>query len=804
MYWEFEPFAYEASGRARATLNVTDIHVVFSNHLDAGFNVRAWCDGDDGCISTNNSKSGKPCRPWTYWVVQENMDTFLPQAIATADSLRSSDTPFSYLTNAWLVAFLLDCERSGLADWRPPSVGAPLLRCPNASVITTFKAAVARRDVHLHAFPFSSNPGLYDTSLLNASLRMAIDQAAALGVRQPTTFSQRDETGMTRAIIPLLAAHGIGMISLGSGGSSGGHPVLPDLFVWRDEPSNTQLLFAHDHGYGGGVHILPNGVALYCAWNTDNGGPMKPTAVKNIYANLRKRYPHATVRASTFDDFYDAARADGVMEQLPVVTREIGDTWLYGDPSDPLKNVHFREMSRVRAACVRDGACDPASATMRRFDRLLTKIPEHTWGEDTTWYLGDNTNWTNAQFTAALPLPNYQLTVSSWLEQRSYLPNAIAVLDHSSKPAYTSLAHSMRTALRQLTPTAPTPAALLAAGYIQAHDPTATFVCDGVHIGFGPDGAVTTLARRHAWASTSSPLGQYTYQTLSADDFVAFDKDYGNGGCTPHSTDPGCHNFMKPNMIDAKPEHQEVTPTVQALWYLPADATATTISTATATTDHHHHHGHGQQPPPIHACAFATEASLPSTVHSSYGAPKAVWLRLAVGSRSLAANATSSFTVPPTAPSTSSFTASIDVHLVAKTPTRLAESSWVSFVPAVADAATGWKLNPFNTSSTIDPTDVVTHGATHLHSLGPDGAVAYTGREGRLTLTPLDTPIVSMGLLSPFPTPSDNSTIRDRLAGGVHANLQNNIWNTNYPQWYPFVAEDADARYRFELRVDES
>ena len=29
---------------------------------------------------------------------------------------------------------------------------------------------------------------------------------------------------------------------------------------------------------------------------------------------------------------------------------------------------------------------------MKRFDRLLTKIPEHTWGEDTTWYLGDNVN----------------------------------------------------------------------------------------------------------------------------------------------------------------------------------------------------------------------------------------------------------------------------------------------------------------------------------------------------------------------------------------------------------------------------
>ena len=63
------------------------------------------------------------------------------------------------------------------------------------------------------------------------------------------------------------------MISLGSGGSAGGHPVIPDLFVWRDVASDTQVLFAHDHGYGGGLHVLPsNGKALYCAWNTDNGG----------------------------------------------------------------------------------------------------------------------------------------------------------------------------------------------------------------------------------------------------------------------------------------------------------------------------------------------------------------------------------------------------------------------------------------------------------------------------------------------------------------------------------------------------
>jgi hypothetical protein len=37
------------------------------------------------------------------------------------------------------------------------------------------------------------------------------------------------------------------------------------------------------------------------------------------------------------------------------------------------------------------------------------------------------------------------------------------------------------------------------------------------------------------------------------------------------------------------------------------------------------------------------------------------------------------------------------------------------------------------------------------------------------------------------------------MKGGVHANVQNNIWNTNYVMWYPFEPEDAASRFRFEL-----
>ena len=224
------------------------------------------------------------------------------------------------------------------------------------------------------------------------------------------------------------------------------------------------------------------------------------------------------------------------------------------------------------------------------------------------------------------------------------------------------------------------------------------------------------------------------------------------------------------------------------------------------------------------ACKFAVEATMPDdarAVHADYGAPDVVWLRVSVSPTSAASSApmpSASVATPSSRVAAASpFAVSFDLQLFSKTPTRLAEASWFSFVPALLDevppgsahpamqkAAGVWRLSPFgDSSSEIDATDVVEHGATHLHSLGPDGSVAYTGRKGSFKLSPLDTPILSVGLLSPFPTPGDNTTLASLTSRGVHANLQNNIWNTNYPQWYPFMPEDADLRFRFELLVSE-
>lgn len=60
---------------------------------------------------------------------------------------------------------------------------------------------------------------------------------------------------------------------------------------------------------------------------------------------LRSEYPGATVKTSTFDAFIKDV--EPVKAQLPVVDLEVGDTWMYGSASDPIKMAINRGLQRV-------------------------------------------------------------------------------------------------------------------------------------------------------------------------------------------------------------------------------------------------------------------------------------------------------------------------------------------------------------------------------------------------------------------------------------------------------------------------
>lgn len=50
---------------------------------------------------------------------------------------------------------------------------------------------------------------------------------------------------------------------------------------------------------------------------------------------------------------------EGGKRILPVVTGEIGDTWIYGVGSDPIKVRNYRAVMRMRSQCIWDGSCMP-------------------------------------------------------------------------------------------------------------------------------------------------------------------------------------------------------------------------------------------------------------------------------------------------------------------------------------------------------------------------------------------------------------------------------------------------------------
>ena len=68
---------------------------------------------------------------------------------------------------------------------------------------------------------------------------------------------------------------------------------------------------------------------------------------------------------------------------LPVVTQEIGDTWIYGVPSDPVKVARYREVAALAQEWLAQAKFRAGDTTDRALLRRLRFAREHTWGVDT-------------------------------------------------------------------------------------------------------------------------------------------------------------------------------------------------------------------------------------------------------------------------------------------------------------------------------------------------------------------------------------------------------------------------------------
>jgi hypothetical protein len=421
-------------------------------------------------------------------------------------SLHGAYPSFVFTTHAYLLSLFFDCDPA-----------SPLaLRCPTADQKDALATAIAQGAITWHAAPFNPQYEMFDAPLL----RYAIEGVARrldrrFGLANKKVVSLRDVPGLTRAALPALAQSGVVAISAGVNGFSAPPGVPKNTpFLWRDERSGAEVLyFVHPGGYGGlkrqdgCVTHAKSRLALCSWWNGDNGGPpQNASEVAQILQGVEEEFPEATeVKASTLEAYVSGLweEAAGWEEEqggagasasssasssssswpgrqfFPVVTAEVGDTWIHGVGSDVTRVADYRAALRARRAycgggggggggggppapgC--SGADDPSSASdpdaraVDEFSRMLTKVPEHTWGVAFGPYFGDFTNYTNAWLQAGIGweggdggdegsdngsrseappppaqpfkpdaelAPNYAAVVRSWRRQYGYLEAA--------------------------------------------------------------------------------------------------------------------------------------------------------------------------------------------------------------------------------------------------------------------------------------------------------------------------------------------------------------------------------------------
>ncbi len=479
--------AWQAAEPSAPDAEVKRVLVMFKCHLDVGF------------VDTQAN------------IIRKYFDEYFPRAMETAASLRHRDADERYVwtTGSWLIYRYLE--------------SAPV------AARQRMEQAIAGGDIAWHALPFTWQTELMDPSLIAGG--MGFSQSLDRRFHRTTTGAKMtDVPGHTRGIIRPLAESGVTFLDIGVNSAST-PPDVPPLFVWQDPQGHSLTVMYHHHEYGGVVRVPGSDLAVAVEVRDDNSGPHTLDEIHLIFGKLRARFPQAQIKASNLTEIADAVAPHRA--GLPVFKQEIGDTWIYGTASDPVKVARYREVARLRDAWLQNGKLQAGGqADLAFLGNFLLEV-EHTWGTDTKTWL-DFDHYTPRDLASMLGRPKYKVVLGSWVEKRRDLSDAIAVLPGP-------LRAEAEERLQALKPVEP---ARLGQ---QPHPQAGPIETRHFSIALDPNtGAVIRLHNKTAgrnWASADHPLALFSYQTLSKADYDRFFDAY-----LKSHADWAPKDFGKPNI----------------------------------------------------------------------------------------------------------------------------------------------------------------------------------------------------------------------------------------------------------------
>ncbi|HEX7133746.1 MAG TPA: DUF5054 domain-containing protein [Iamia sp.] len=657
--------------------DVETVHLVAKTHLDIGFTAPAAT------------------------VVDTYVEAYIPAALRLAASLRQRGGPerFVWTTGSWLVHTFL--ERTDAAGRRAA------------------EEAIAAGDLAWHALPFTTHTELADIGLVEAGLEIAARLDHRFG-RRTIAAKLTDVPGHTRGLVPLLASAGVELLHIGVNPVAT-VPDVPPVFRWRS-PDGAEVTVVYQAGGYGDLTVVPGSTdALAFAHTGDNLGPPSADDVVASFAALGARVPGAMVVGSTLDAFAETLRP--IVADLPVVTAEIGDTWIHGVGTDPQKVARYRELLRLRRAWAAEGMVAPDDSRLRGFHENLLLVAEHTWGLDEKAHLPDRTRWGRSTLPDLRATPEARAYEASWAEQRAYVDAAVASIESDG---LRQTAEATLRALDDPVPPRVAGAPVAAGDRVRLGD---------WEVGVGGDtGAIVHLVDTvtgHVLADADHPLAVLAHQAFSEADYQRRWDTYVRS--TPADEWWAVEDNLKPG-IDAAG--------ARSVWWEPASASV-----------HRGERLSGQADP----SALVVALALPGEAVTRSGAPARVELHL-------------TDTSPPAGPPR----LGLELRWDDKPANRLPEATWLAFRPVVADPA-AMALDKLGQD--VSPLDVVPGGNRQLHAVGE--GVRWPGPDGVVALRTLDAPLVAIGR----PQLLDFTRDQPDLDQGVWICLHDNLWGTNFPMW---------------------
>lgn len=475
---------------------ITKVHVVFKTHLDIGF-----------------TKLGKE-------ILNTYKTDFIPAALTLTEQNRKGDQVFyPWTTGSWLLS--------------------EYLKGATPENKERMKQALTRGEFNYHALPFTLQVELCDPSLFEAAFEPSRRMDKQFG-RKTIAAKVTDVPGITRSAIPILQKQGIELVLIGRN-SQAAHPDIPDVFQWK-HPDGSKVNVIYQGEYGSDIMLPGTKTAAVLCFTGDNHGPHSPKDIEKIYADIQARYPNAKVTGSSFNDI--AKELSTVSSKLPVVTQEMGDTWMYGVASDPRKIADMRALMRLRNRWIKEGKLKRNSDTDMAFAQSLLLVSEHTWGFDVKTFLHNWEKYEFDKFPEFAETDAFKNIEASWKEKQDYIKDAIAALPDS-------LQQEAKKELASLAPDAPSTEGYETTSCGQVID-AGLFT-----VKLGNSGSLVSLVEKSTgkeWASPENPLGEFTYQTYSGESYQRFISQY----CPPNPAGWAIADYGKPGL--------DKTSAVEQLW----------------------------------------------------------------------------------------------------------------------------------------------------------------------------------------------------------------------------------------------